>query len=182
MLTIAIMVRCSSKGPALFVQKRIGRNGRLFTIFKFRSMAHGSNLGPCLTQGGDQRVTPLGRWIRKFKLDELPQFVNVLCGDMSLVGPRPKLPLHEPMRNMPYRPGLTGAATLAFRNEEDILKGMRPSELEHFYDVHIKPVKVQIDTDYMKRASFGSDVRLMAATLMACLSPAPTYLSVTRND
>jgi lipopolysaccharide/colanic/teichoic acid biosynthesis glycosyltransferase len=172
MLAIALCVRLTSEGPALFVQKRVGRGGHLFRIYKFRSMTIGPCSGPCHTKGGDRRITGFGRLLRKFKLDELPQFLNVLRGEMSLVGPRPKLPLHEPMPDMPYRPGITGAATLAFRHEEHLLSGVHTNQLDHFYDQQIKPLKAQMDLHYMSHATFWTDMRMIATTFLVCLSPA----------
>jgi lipopolysaccharide/colanic/teichoic acid biosynthesis glycosyltransferase len=180
MLLIALIVRLTSPGPALFRQRRVGRGGRLFVIYKFRSMAVDAGAGIGLTRDGDRRVTPLGRWLRKIKLDELPQFYNVLRGDMSLVGPRPKLPQYDAMRNMPYRPGITGAATLAFRREEEILSRIHPAEIENFYHRHIKPLKARIDTRYMCRATFWSDLRIIAATFLACIS-SPRVPAVVRK-
>jgi lipopolysaccharide/colanic/teichoic acid biosynthesis glycosyltransferase len=182
MLAIAVCVRLTSNGPALFVQKRVGRGGRLFGIYKFRSMTVGSSSGPGLTSTGDRRITAAGRWIRKFKLDELPQFYNVLRGEMSLVGPRPKLPIYEPIANMPYRPGITGAATLAFRHEEDILSGIHASQLEHFYSTEIKPLKAQIDIQYMSQATLGSDLRMIAATFVACFAPVDVSVALRGDD
>jgi lipopolysaccharide/colanic/teichoic acid biosynthesis glycosyltransferase len=173
MILIAICVRLTSRGPAIFVQERVGRHGRLFSIYKFRSMtvADGEASGLGLTKDGDCRITALGRWLRKLKLDELPQLLNVLRGDLSLVGPRPKLPQYEVVFNMPYRPGITGVSTLAFRNEEEILSRVPADELEDFYDRRIKPLKARMDARYMKRATFGSDLRMIWATLLSCVAP-----------
>jgi lipopolysaccharide/colanic/teichoic acid biosynthesis glycosyltransferase len=132
------------------------------------------NSGLHLTREGDSRITKLGSLLRKLKIDELPQFYNILRGDMSLVGPRPKLPEYEAIQNMPYRPGITGAATLAFRHEEKILTRVHPTQINEFYNQHIRPAKARIDVYYMCRASFWSDLRLIGATFLACFTPART--------
>lgn len=168
MILIGIAVVLSSPGPALFRQKRIGRDGRRFTIYKFRSMLeyspHKERSG--LTRGGDSRVTMLGRWLRQVKLDELPQFYNVLRGDMSLVGPRPKLAEYAVQADIAFRPGITGAATLAFRNEEELLRHVPSSQIEEFYHDHIRPLKSQIDHDYMDGSTFWTDMWLLLATAL----------------
>lgn len=165
----AALVFFDSEGPVLFRQRRMGRNGREFTLYKFRSMRIKGGESSCITVSGDQRITRAGAFLRRYKLDELPQFWNVLRGDMGLVGPRPKLPHLEPL-HMTYRPGLTGAATLAFRNEEGLLSTIPAHEVEAFYEVFVKPAKARLDFDYMRQASLRSDLRLIWRTFAACLS------------
>jgi lipopolysaccharide/colanic/teichoic acid biosynthesis glycosyltransferase len=170
LILAAVLVRYESPGPVIFRQKRVGRDGVLFTVFKFRTMAvDAQNDGPSLTKRGDPRVTRFGGFLRKYKLDELPQLINVLRGDMSLVGPRPKLP-HLEVMHMPFRPGVTGAATLAFRCEEEMLQDIPDEELEAYYCTMIKPLKAKIDWDYMSEASFMSDLALMWETVFSCFS------------
>jgi lipopolysaccharide/colanic/teichoic acid biosynthesis glycosyltransferase len=170
LLLAAALVRYESPGPVIFRQKRVGRNGVLFTVFKFRTMTIAAQKdGPCLTKRGDPRVTRFGGFLRKYKLDELPQLVNILRGDMSLVGPRPKLP-HLEVMHMPFRPGLTGAATLAFRCEEEMLQDIPDDELEAYYCRTIKPLKAKIDWDYMREATLISDFSLLYETAFSCVS------------
>ncbi len=161
----AIAVRLTSPGPIIFRQQRVGRNRKLFTIYKFRTMVENSEaMGPGHTAKGDPRITFAGSVLRRFKLDELPQLYNVLRGDMSLVGPRPKLPNHDPA-GMACRPGVTGAATLAFRYESRILSEVPAERIEGFYQQYIVPHKLRLDSEYMERATVLSDIRLLLATV-----------------
>jgi lipopolysaccharide/colanic/teichoic acid biosynthesis glycosyltransferase len=168
LLLITLLVRYESPGPAIFRQKRVGQYGVLFTVFKFRTMTIAAHEeGPSLTKRGDPRVTKVGEFLRRHKLDELPQLFNVLRGEMSLVGPRPKVP-HLEVMYMPFRPGLTGAATLAFRYEEEMLHDIPNDDLESYYSRIIKPLKAKIDWDYMSRATPASDFALLYETARCC--------------
>jgi len=166
MLLIAFLVWLTSPGPALFRQQRVGRDGRLFQLIKFRSMTETQHAGSGLTTPGDARLTPVGAFLRRFKLDELPQFYNVLKGDMSLVGPRPKLPQFADIPMMPYRPGITGLASIAFRSEDQVLASLPPERVEDYYQERIKPLKANLDVCYMCHATAASDARVIAATAL----------------
>lgn len=170
MAVAALFVRLSSPGPILFRQQRVGRNGELFWLLKFRTM-HVANDGPSVTAGGDDRVTPVGRWLRRWKLDELPQFLNVLRGEMSLVGPRPEVPRYvqhytEEQRSvLRVRPGITGVSQLAFRHEEQLLAGQE--DVETFYLCHVMPAKLQLDLRYVQERTFWGDFLLILRTAAA---------------
>ena len=168
MLLAAVFVRFGSAGPVFFRQRRMGRNGHEFTLYKFRSMCPRKGNNSFITVSGDIRITPVGAFLRRYKLDELPQFWNVLRGDMSLVGPRPKLPHHEALR-MACRPGITGAATLAFRNEEEFLSEIPEDQLETFYETFVKPAKAHLDLEYLRTATLSSDLKILWRTATACL-------------
>lgn len=164
-----LAVRFTSAGPVFFKQRRVGSHGRQFQLYKFRSMFwQRTSSGPTLTMHDDLRITAVGRFLRRYKLDELPQLWNVLKGDMSLVGPRPKLPQYE-MLHMPYRPGLTGQASLIFRHEEKMLMEIPARDVAGFYDAVIKPMKAELDIRYMERATFLNDVGMLARTMVRCL-------------
>ena len=158
---VGLAVRLTSRGPVLFIQIRSGKDGKTFKIFKFRTIEH--HRGVCrssFTTVGNQDFTSIGLHLRKWKLDELPQIINVLRGEMSLVGPRPKVPEHE-RALLPCRPGLTGAATLAFAREEFLLDRIPKSELNAFVENVLLPLKRKIDSDYMSHATFLSDLNLI---------------------
>jgi lipopolysaccharide/colanic/teichoic acid biosynthesis glycosyltransferase len=170
-----LAIKCSSPGPVLFRQARVGKDGKTFSLLKFRTMIHG-NTGPGLTRQGDPRIFPVGRWLRKWKLDELPQFLNVIKGEMSLVGPRPDLPeylaiLQDEQRQIFWiRPGITGCATLKFRHEEALLAQVPPEELRHFYISQVLPEKVQMEVEYGAQATFFSDAQILLRTLASIIS------------
>ena len=167
LLAIGIAVRVTSRGPVLFRQKRMGRNGKEFTIFKFRTMpVHDcSSDRPAVTTNGNQEFTSVGPFLRRFKLDELPNLFNVLRGDMSLVGPRPKLPQHQP-RRLHCRPGITGRATVVFAREEEALTRIPVEVLEVFYQSVILPLKQKLDNEYMANATFASDFKLLVISVL----------------
>ncbi len=177
LLLVTAAIRISSPGPALFRQMRVGQQGRLFQLLKFRSMrVTAERSGPRITCQHDPRIFPVGRILRRWKLDELPQLLNVLRGDMSLVGPRPDLPefcatLDKDQRHiLELRPGVTGAATLVYRDEERILADQNSQHLTDFYINQLYPVKIQLDLEYARKAGFVSDLRILAQTAAAILS------------
>lgn len=179
LLVTAIIVRLESPGPVIFRQKRVGRAGSLFTVYKFRTMETTvGTSGPSMTKRGDPRITSFGRFLRKHKLDELPQLFNVLRGEMSLIGPRPRLPHHMEVTNLPFRPGLTGAATLAFRCEEEMLQDIPDHELEAYNARTIIPLKRKLDSDYMGQATLASDIALLCQTASCCISGRANTLMV----
>src|SRR6059036_2904077 len=168
---VALAVRCSGPGPILFRQARVGLRGEPFDILKFRTMRISSDPGPLITSAGDPRVTRVGRVLRRWKLDELPQLVNVLRGEMSFVGPRPEVPRYVDMFAEQYRellavrPGITDLASMAFRDEE-VLLGRSPNP-EDLYVREILPRKLALSHAYVRRRSFGLDLRLIARTVAA---------------
>ncbi len=171
LLAIALWIRLDSPGPALFRQERVGRAGRPFRIHKFRTMvADAQRRGPALTVGDDARITRAGRWLRRWRLDELPQLIDVLAGDMSLVGPRPEVPryvaLYPPAlreRVLAARPGITDPSSLAFLDEAAQLAEAADPERE--YVEAILPRKLQLAADYADRATLLTDLRWIARTL-----------------
>jgi lipopolysaccharide/colanic/teichoic acid biosynthesis glycosyltransferase len=166
LLAVAAGVCLTSPGPVLFLQKRIGRRGRVFTIAKFRTMRHDADVRyHAVSTTENQPFTIVGPFLRRWKLDELPQVFNVLLGHMSLVGPRPKIPEHEKVE-VPCRPGITGAATVAFAREDAMLERVPSQQLDNFYHSAILPAKRELDADYMARATFASDLRLILNSVL----------------
>lgn len=173
----AALVKLSSPGPAIFRHARVGRGGQPFELLKLRTMRVGEP-GPQITAGGDPRVTPVGRMLRRAKIDELPQLLNVIRGDLSLVGPRPEVAryvaLYPPADReilLQFRPGITDPATVRFRDEEEELA--RSPDPEAAYVREVLPTKVRMYREYLEGASIGSDVRVLVDTLRAILRVHP---------
>ncbi len=163
---VAILIKTTSSGPAFFRQKRVGKNQKLFTIYKFRTMHQfAEQEGPSVTRRGDPRVTRVGSMLRRLKLDELPQLYNVVLGEMSLVGPRPKLEQHEQMQ-MHCRPGITGAATVVFSHEDEMLARIPEEFIEHYTTSFLNPLKATLDQQYADEGTFSSDLSILFRTLL----------------
>ena len=166
---IAVLIKIRMPGPVLFKQKRVGKDARLFLMYKFRTMSvnHG---GSTISVKGESRITPLGAIMRKYKLDELPEFWNILKGDMSFVGPRPDVPGYADVLKGDDRlllstpPGLTGAASLKYSNEEEILA--EQTDPVKYNDEVLYPEKVRINNNYVKHWSFWLDIKIIIYTLL----------------
>ena len=169
---VAIAMRLSGdRGPFLYRARRVGEGATTFTVLKVRTMIPGTS-GPNLTMSGDPRVTRLGRLLRRYRIDELPQLLNVVRGEMSLVGPRPEDPafvdLSDPLHRRVFsaRPGITGLAQLAFHNEADLLRG---PDAEGRYRTEILPAKLRLDAAYLDRRSTMMDVKILLRTVRTML-------------
>jgi lipopolysaccharide/colanic/teichoic acid biosynthesis glycosyltransferase len=173
LLLIGIAIRMTSGNPVIFRQWRSGRYGRQFQLLKFRTMHAGNPEAPRVTRSGDSRVTPIGKCLRKSKLDELPQLFNVLRGEMTLVGPRPDLDEFWEQTSPSVRqalalcPGLTGSASLVFRNEEVLLAQLAPEQLSSFYIDKVLPAKAELDLEYAAQATFLTDCTILLRTVAA---------------
>ena len=183
LLGIALWIKLDTPGPVFFRQQRVGRFGALFRIHKFRSMRadaaqsgaqdgapDGERSGPQITVGADPRITPAGRFLRRTKLDELPQLLDVVAGSMSLVGPRPEVPRYVAMypaalrdKVLSVRPGITDPASIAYRDESRLLA--QAADPERVYIEQVMPAKLRCAAEYVDRMSLLNDVRLIAATL-----------------
>ena len=171
---LALIIRLHDGGTVFYGAPRIGKNGVPFRLFKFRSMvANADRTGQVVTTSGDLRVTPIGRFLRRTKMDELPQLLNVLKGEMSLVGPRPESPkyvgLYTPEQRavLQVLPGITSAASLTFRHEEQLLSG---DNWEDVYRNEVLPAKLAIDLNYLSQRTLMSDVGLILQTVKAMFS------------
>jgi lipopolysaccharide/colanic/teichoic acid biosynthesis glycosyltransferase len=172
LLLAMLWVRLDSQGPVLFRQERVGRHGRLFRIHKLRTMrvADAQSAGPAVTGHADRRITRAGQWLRRYRIDELPQLIDVLRGDMSLVGPRPEVPrfvaLYPPELRacvLAVRPGITDPASLEFIDEAKLLEGS--TDPERTYVETILPRKVQRQAEYAQRANLATDLSVIVRTL-----------------
>jgi len=167
MLLIAWLVKFTSQGPALFRQERVGLHQQTFVILKFRTMENRRDLlntGSTVTRHRDSRMTKVGVLLRRLKLDELPQLINVLRGDMSFVGPRPKIAQHENLC-MLCRPGITGAATIEFSNEERLLADVPEALVEHYVVRVLNPEKCKLDIRYIETTRFETDLKILMHTV-----------------
>lgn len=167
---VALAIASSSPGPVFFRQERVGRDGRMFRIFKFRTMrqdaeAHGAQL----TVEGDPRITSVGRFLRASKIDELPQLINVVTGEMALVGPRPEVPRYvalysdEQRRVLTVRPGITDPASIEYRDENAVLAAADDPEAAYVHEV--MPHKLAINLEYLHRRTLATDIGVILSTL-----------------
>lgn len=175
LLIIGLAIVLNSKGGVLYKQLRIGKNGKIFYLLKFRSMQIGSDKQGLLTIGAkDSRITHIGHFIRKYKLDELPQLLNVLAGDMSLVGPRPEVPAYvslyteEQKQVLTVKPGITDYASIEYRNENEILGNAKNPE--QMYIKEIMPAKLALNLKYINDQSLLTDIKILIKTIssLAC--------------
>lgn len=167
LLVIAIIIRCQTKGRAFYFQTRVGQHGRLFKICKFRTMFDDAQ-GETVTVKDDDRITPIGHWLRRTKIDCLTELVNVLLGQMSFVGPRPDVPGYADKLEgadrivLSVKPGITGPASLKYRHEDELLAAH--DNPKQYNDEEIYPDKVRINVNYLNDWSLGSDLKILFKT------------------
>jgi lipopolysaccharide/colanic/teichoic acid biosynthesis glycosyltransferase len=181
LLIIAALVKSTSSGSVVYRHERVGLGGRLFDVMKFRTMTRGADqAGPAITSATDVRVTVVGRWLRRLKLDELPQLWNVLRGDMSLVGPRPEVARYvdayspAQRRVLSVRPGITDPASIAYRHEEELLAGH--ADMDRHYREVVLPDKLNLNLAYLDRMSLFYDLSLLLRTTSALFVARPYVL------
>ncbi len=172
LVVAAVLVAMSSPGGVFFRGQRVGKDGRLFHILKFRTMVeNAAQVGPGVTTAGDPRITRVGQWLRRTKIDELPQLWNVVRGEMSLIGPRPEDPRYVALYTkdqrhiLSVRPGITSPASIQFRHEEALLLA---GDIET-YIKHLMPAKIQLDLEYLDRRTFWSDLVVLLDTVLKLL-------------
>lgn len=175
LIVISILIKLDSKGPILFIQGRVGKNNKDFNIYKFRTMRIQSETKGLLTLGNkDSRITKVGYFLRRYKIDEFPQLINILKGDMSFVGPRPELRYYvnfyneDDMKIFVVRPGITGLASLKYRNEVELLKAA--NDPENFFIKTIIPDKLKYNKEYIKRRNFFFDLKLIFITIIKVIT------------
>jgi lipopolysaccharide/colanic/teichoic acid biosynthesis glycosyltransferase len=172
---VALLIKLDSPGPVLFKQQRVGKGFRPFWIYKFRTMKVDPDGGPVLTIGADRRITRAGALLRRSKIDELPQLINILKGDMTIVGPRPEVPRYVEAFHRDYeeilkvRPGLTDLASLKYRDESALLG--QSDDPEEEYLRRILPDKIRLAKDYIHRSSLRFDINLIGKTLLRVVFP-----------
>ena len=173
MLIIAILIKIDSKGPIFFKQIRVTKGGREFKVLKYRTMRVGSDKYSQITVGKDERITKIGSFLRKYKLDEIPQLINVLIGDMSLVGPRPEVPKYvvlytdEQKEILKVRAGITDYASIEFSDENDLLASEKNPE--EAYIEKIMPKKIELNKKYLSEISVLTDIRIILLTIKKIL-------------
>ncbi|MCD6317498.1 sugar transferase [Candidatus Aerophobetes bacterium] len=187
LIIVAIIIKLGSKGPVLYKQLRVGLNGRLFYIYKFRTMqVNADKKGLLITGADDPRLTRVGSFLRKIKIDEMPQLFNVLKGEMSIVGPRPevleyvKLYTNEQKRVLTVKPGMTDPATVYFRNEEKLLA--KANDRESFYIKEIMPVKLRLYLQYIDNMSLTYDIKLIFLEFFAIILPEVVFSRIFINE
>ena len=169
LVLLSLLIKFTSKGTIFFIQERVGENGVFFKMIKFRSMQMIQDTDSTISVKGDMRVTKVGSFLRRYKLDELPELWNVLVGDMSLVGPRPDVPgyadllIGEDRNILKLKPGITGPASLKYANEEEILA--RQENPKDYNDEIIYPDKVRINLDYYYQSNLWIDIKIIFATI-----------------
>ncbi|WP_370476210.1 sugar transferase [Tamlana flava] len=175
LLLLAILIKLDSKGPVLFIQGRVGKNNKDFNIYKFRTMRVQSEKKGLLTLGNnDSRITKIGYFLRRYKIDEFPQLINILKGDMSFVGPRPELRYYvnfygeDDMKIFLVKPGITGLASLKYRNEVELLKSAENSE--EFFIKTVIPNKLKLNKEYIKKRNFFFDLKLIGLTVLKAIT------------
>jgi lipopolysaccharide/colanic/teichoic acid biosynthesis glycosyltransferase len=174
LLLLSALIRSHDGGPVLYAGRRVGKDGKPFGMYKFRSMVlNADKIGGSSTPDDDPRITPIGRFLRRYKLDELPQFLNVLRGEMSIVGPRPQVQwavdLYTPEQRqvLTVKPGITDYASVRFPNEGEILKGSTDPDRDYMEKIH--PEKMRLSLEYVRNRSMRTDLQVIAQTALAIL-------------